>query len=259
MAVEEPVALVTGAEDPLARCLACELIRRAWTVALQSTDPEVLGAPEYESIPPEYAGRVCPCLVDTSTAPGRERLVESVLDELGRIDLLVLFPPVPPGGQDVLELPEDACAEALREGVVGPLMLTQLVANEMVRLAEAGIVEAPRIVLVNSIAAYTTSTGRASQCLAAAALGMLTRLFADALGDHGINVYEVRTGLISTGPSDPIRPRYERLIEEGLTPIRRWGRPEDVARAVAAVAEDMLAFSTGEVINVDGGFRLRRL
>ncbi len=88
---------------------------------------------------------------------------------------------------------------------------------------------------------------------------MMTRLFADRLGEHGINVYEIRTGLVSAGAGDPAHSRYDSLISEGLTPLRRWGRSGDVARAVAAVAEGLLGFSTGEVINVDGGFHLRRL
>ncbi|GAG52164.1 unnamed protein product, partial [marine sediment metagenome] len=95
--------------------------------------------------------------------------------------------------------------------------------------------------------------------LCRAGLAMMTQLFADRLGEHGIGVYEIRMGLISGGPADPAHARYDALIEQGLTPIRRWGHASDVARGVAAIAEDLLPFSTGEVINVDGGFHLRRM
>jgi NAD(P)-dependent dehydrogenase (short-subunit alcohol dehydrogenase family) len=88
---------------------------------------------------------------------------------------------------------------------------------------------------------------------------MLTPLFASRLAEHGINVYEIRPGIIATDMTSPVREKYDRLIAEGLTPIRRWGSPEDVGRAVAAIAQDLLPFSTGEVLNVDGGFHLRRL
>ncbi len=88
---------------------------------------------------------------------------------------------------------------------------------------------------------------------------MVTALYADRLAPHGINVYEIRPGIIETDMTAPVKEKYDALIADGLTPIRRWGRPEDVGRAVAAIAEGALPFSTGEVINVDGGLHLRRL
>jgi NAD(P)-dependent dehydrogenase (short-subunit alcohol dehydrogenase family) len=88
---------------------------------------------------------------------------------------------------------------------------------------------------------------------------MLTPLYAARLADHGINVYEIRPGVIATDMTQPIKEHYDKLIAGGLTPIKRWGTPEDVGKAVAAIAQDLLPFSTGEVINVDGGFHLRRL
>ena len=95
--------------------------------------------------------------------------------------------------------------------------------------------------------------------MAKAALAMLTPLFATRLADHGIHVYEIRPGIMATDMTAPVKERYDRLIEQGLTPIRRWGSAEDVGKAVAGIAQDLLPFSTGEVINVDGGFHLRRL
>jgi NAD(P)-dependent dehydrogenase (short-subunit alcohol dehydrogenase family) len=100
---------------------------------------------------------------------------------------------------------------------------------------------------------------RGDYCVAKAALAMLTPLYATRLAEHGIGVYEIRPGLIRTDMTGPVREKYNKLIKEGLTPIRRWGTPEDVGKAVAAIARDLLPFSTGEVINVDGGFHLRRL
>jgi NAD(P)-dependent dehydrogenase (short-subunit alcohol dehydrogenase family) len=88
---------------------------------------------------------------------------------------------------------------------------------------------------------------------------MLTPLYAARLAEHGINVYEIRPGVIRTDMTGPVKEKYDQLIAEGLTPIKRWGTPEDVGKAVVAIAQDLLPFSTGEVINVDGGFHLRRL
>ena len=88
---------------------------------------------------------------------------------------------------------------------------------------------------------------------------MVTTLFADRLAPYGINVYEIRPGIIKTDMTEKVTEKYDRLIAGGVTPIRRWGTPEDIGRAVAAIAGGALPFSTGEVINVDGGFHLRSL
>jgi 3-oxoacyl-[acyl-carrier protein] reductase len=117
----------------------------------------------------------------------------------------------------------------------------------------------PRIVTISSISAYTASVNRGDYCIAKAALSMITPLFAARLAEYGINVYEIRPGIIATEMTGSVKEKYDKLISEGLTPIQRWGRPEDVGKAVAAIAQDLLPFSTGEVINVDGGFHVRRL
>ena len=117
----------------------------------------------------------------------------------------------------------------------------------------------PKIIIISSISAYTVSTNRGDYCMAKAALSMLTPLYAARLAEHGINVYEIRPGIIATDMTASVREKYDRLIGEGLTPIQRWGTPEDIGKAVTAIAEGLLPFSTGEVINVDGGFHLRRL
>jgi len=117
----------------------------------------------------------------------------------------------------------------------------------------------PKIIMISSISAYTASVNRGDYCVSKAALSMLTPLYAARLAEHGINVYEIRPGLIATDLTGPVKEKYDKLIAEGLTPIQRWGLPEDIGKAVAAIARDVLPFSTGEVINVDGGFHLRRL
>ena len=130
----------------------------------------------------------------------------------------------------------------------------------MIRLVEAGVIVAPKIVNIGSISAYTSSTSRAEYCVSKAGMGMMTKLWADRLAEFGINVYEIRPGIIATDLTAVVKDKYDRLIiDEGLTPIRRWGLPEDVGKTVSAIAADLLPFSTGEVINVDGGFHLHRL
>ena len=146
----------------------------------------------------------------------------------------------------------------------GPFFLSQLAANWMIEQTTARTEEPdasyrPKIVTISSISAYAVSTNRADYCMGKAALGMMTKLFATRLADHGINVFEVCPGIIASDMTAPVKEKYEKLIHDGLTPIRRWGTPEDVGKAVAAIARDCLPFSTGETINVDGGFHFRRL
>lgn len=117
----------------------------------------------------------------------------------------------------------------------------------------------PIIITITSVSAYTASMNRGDYCVSKAALSMLTPLFAVRLAEHGIGVFEIRPGIIATDMTGPVKEKYDQLIANGLTPIKRWGTPEDVGRAVAAIASGAFPFSTGEVINVDGGFHLRTL
>lgn len=259
------VALVTGGTTGLGLAVATELARCGWDLFIQHSGAnETAGDAKADLLTAAKKAKtkinVTIAAYDLASATDRNQLVEQMLDEFGRIDMLVNCASArPPKAVDLLEVSEDDYQDVLAAGLTATLFLTQLVANEMVRLVEAGEIENPRIVTLNSITSYTTSVDHGPHCLSRAGLSMMTQLFADRLGEHGINVYEIRAGLISTGPGDAAHARYDDLIEQGLTPIRRWGRPGDVARAVAAIAQDMLSFSTGEVINVDGGFHLRRL
>jgi NAD(P)-dependent dehydrogenase (short-subunit alcohol dehydrogenase family) len=117
-----------------------------------------------------------------------------------------------------------------------------------------------KIVTISSISAYTASTNRGDYCVAKAGLAMMTRLYAARLAAHGINVYEIRPGIIETDMTGPVKTKYDAMIhEQELTPIARWGTPDDVAKAVVAIATDLLPFSTGQTLDIDGGFHLRRL
>ena len=117
----------------------------------------------------------------------------------------------------------------------------------------------PRIINISSISAYTSSVSRGEYCISKAGISMVTQLFADELADRGIPVFEVRPGIIQTDMTACVHDKYEKLIAEGITPIRRFGQPEDVANCVSAACTGLLDFGTGTVLNADGGFHLRRL
>jgi NAD(P)-dependent dehydrogenase (short-subunit alcohol dehydrogenase family) len=160
---------------------------------------------------------------------------------------------------DILEVTEESYDRVMGINLKGPYFLTQLVANWMVEQKKTHPERAFRIVNTGSISAYTSSPARGEYCVSKAGIAMMTMLYADRLAEYGIGVFEIRPGIIQTDMTSVVKDKYDKLIAEGLTPIKRWGQPEDIAKAVGAIAEGRLDFSTGQVINVDGGFHLRRL
>ena len=190
-------------------------------------------------------------------------LIEQRVAAFGRIDLLVNNAGVAPTVRaDLLEATEDSFDRLININLKGPYFLTQLVARQMIqqRTTDLGELTHPKIINITSVSAYTAGVNRGDYCVAKAGLAMMTKLYAARLAEHGINVYEIRPGVIETDMTGPVKAKYDDLIfNKDLTPIRRWGTADDVARAVVAIANDALPFSTGEVINVDGGYHMRRL
>lgn len=255
----EPVALVTGGGRGIGRGIVLALAARGWSTVINYRG-NAEAAAETLRLAEEVGGRAILAPANVADAAGRAQLVQATLDAYGRIDLLVNNAGMAPRQRvDMLEMAEASYDEVMAVNLKGPFFLTQLVARTMIRLVQAGTVTAPKIVNIGSISAYTASVSRAEYCLSKAGLAMMTALFAERLAEYSIHVYEVRPGIIATDMTSGVKARYDRLIAEGLTPIRRWGEPDDVARAVVAIAEGAFPFSTGEVINVDGGFHLRRL
>jgi 3-oxoacyl-[acyl-carrier protein] reductase len=252
------VALVTGASRGIGRGIAVALAGAGHDVVVNY----VSNADAAKRVVTELEGlgaRALAVRADVAAADDRRRLVDETYDAFGAIDLLVNNAGVAPSVRaDILEAGEESFDRVLAINLKGPYFLTQLVANRMI--AEGPRPEPPRIVVISSISAYAASTNRGDYCLAKAGLAMMVKLYAARLAEHGINVYEIRPGVIATDMTEAVKEQYDRLIlTEGLTPIRRWGRPEDVGRAVVAVATELLPFSTGQVIDVDGGFHLRTL
>jgi len=253
-------AIVTGGSRGIGRGIAIALGREGFGVSVNYAS-NAKAAEETAQAVREAGGQATLVQADVGDADGRRRLVDRTLDAFGRIDLLVNNAGVAPEVRaDILEATEASFDRLISINLKGPYFLTQLVAKRMIELVKAGTVEAPKIITISSISAYTASVNRGDYCISKAALGMLTKLFAVRLAEFGINVYEIRPGVIATDMTGPVKAKYDKLIlEDGLTPIRRWGQPDDIARCVAAIARDLLPFSTGEVINVDGGFHLHRL
>jgi NAD(P)-dependent dehydrogenase (short-subunit alcohol dehydrogenase family) len=262
------VALITGASRGIGRGIALELAGCRMDLVINyagnhaaatqtASDCETAARQKGHSITAKI------CQADISKSQDRRRLVEFTRTEFGRLNLLVNNAGVAPEVRaDILDASEESFDRLININLKGPYFLTQLVAKWMIEQGSADAKTSPpgyNIVTITSISAYTASINRGDYCVAKAGLAMLTPLFASRLADHGINVYEIRPGIIATDMTGPVKDKYDKLIGGGLTPIRRWGAPEDVGKAVAAIASNMLPFSTGEVINVDGGFHMRRL
>jgi NAD(P)-dependent dehydrogenase (short-subunit alcohol dehydrogenase family) len=259
MVAEQRVALVTGASRGIGRSIAVALAEKDWAVVINFRQ-NVEAAAETLRLVETAGGRGLLVQADVALATDRSRLAEKTLATFGRLDLLVNNAGIAPRQRvDILETDEASYDDVLAVNLKGPFFLTQTLAQVMITLLRAGTIREAKIINIGSISAYTSSVNRAEYCLSKAGLAMMTALYADRLAEEGISVYEVRPGIIETAMTRTAREKYDRLIAEGLTPIRRWGQPGDVALAVVAIAEDYFPFSTGEVLNVDGGFHLRRL
>jgi 3-oxoacyl-[acyl-carrier protein] reductase len=187
-------------------------------------------------------------------------IVAKTLDEFGRIELLVNNAGVAPLKRtDMLEMTPESFDRVFSINARGTFFLTQKVANRMIRQAGKNAASKPAIVFISSISAYVSSTHRAEYCISKAAMSHTATLFADRLAEFGINVYEIRPGIIKTAMTAAVREKYDRLIAQGLIPQRRWGLPEDVGKAVAAVVGNGFAYSTGMVVEVSGGMNIRSL
>lgn len=253
-------AIVTGASRGIGRGIAIELGRAGFRVAINYAG-NLKAAEEARELVTAAGGEAIIVQADVSSAEDRANLVKTTQEAFGRIDLLVNNAGVAPNVRaDLLECGEESFDRLFSINLKGPFFLTQLVAAAMLKQEPDENGFRGRVVNITSISVYTSSINRGDYCMVKAGLAMMTKLFADRLSNDGINVYEVRPGIIATDMTSGVTEKYDKLIlEDGITPIRRWGKPEDIGRAVRAVAEDYLPFSTGEVINVDGGYHMHRL
>jgi len=255
-------ALVTGASRGIGRGIAIELAKAGYRVAINFAG-NAEAAAEALALVRAAGGDGFTVQGDVAVADDRVRLVAETVKHFGRIDLLVNNAGVAPKVRsDLLDAGEESFDRLFAINLKGPFFLTQLVAKQFLMQTPDENGFRGRIVNITSISAYTASINRGDYCMVKAGLTMMTKLFADRLANDGINVYEVRPGVIATDLTSGVKEKYDKLIvhdERGITPIRRWGTPLDVGLAVRAIAEDRFPFSTGSAFDVDGGFGLQRL
>ncbi|MCH5374352.1 MAG: 3-ketoacyl-ACP reductase [Planctomycetes bacterium] len=257
--IEQPVALVTGSSRGIGRGIALGLAASGHAVVVNYFRSPDAAERVVEQIHAR-SGRAIALRGDVGSAADRAELLEGTLAKFGRLDVLVNNAGITSQGRrDLLEATEESWDVVFSTNLKGPFFLAQAAANRMIPAIDAGQIPGGLIVNISSISAYAVTTNRADYCMAKAAMRMMTQLLAARLAEHRIRVYEVCPGVIASDMTAPVKEKYDRLIAEGLSPIRRWGTPEDVAKAVVALTTDAFPFTTGDRINVDGGFHIRQL
>jgi 3-oxoacyl-[acyl-carrier protein] reductase len=243
----KPVALVTGASRGIGRAIAVELSKSHHVVATYRENREAA-----ESLHQETGAEIVRS--DISSGADRDELVARLKTNYGGLDLLVNNAGIAPRERrDMLEATEASYDELLATNLKGPHFLTREIARWMLDQRRG------RIVFITSISSYTASINRAEYCISKAGLSMSAALFAQRLAADNVQVFEIRPGIIRTDMIAAVEKNYEEKIADGLLPQRRMGEPQDVARAIRAIADGLLDYSTGQVIDVDGGFHLRGL
>ena len=251
-------AVVTGASRGIGLAIARQLGLDGMNVVMVATGPreknsQAIADLENQGITVGYVQ------ADISSHDDRLRIVDEAVRLFGRIDVLVNNAGVAPLQRaDLLEMTEESFDRVVGINTKGNMFLTQAVAKQMIGQepldGRKGV-----IINISSCSSVVSSVNRGEYCVSKAGISMLTTLYADRLASEGILVHEVRPGVIDTDMTSTVHGKYNKLIDEGVFPIARWGKPEDVANAVSALASDKFMYTTGNYIDVDGGFHIRRL
>lgn len=253
------IAIVTGGARGIGLGIARALAREGWSLAVCGMREAKLAKAGLDALF-ETGADVLYVQADVSRREDREQLVADVVEKFGRIDLLVNNAGIAPKVRaDILDATEESFDDVMNVNLRGPYFLTQLVARRMVAQRKKQADAPAMIVNVSSISATVASPSRGEYCISKAGVSMATQLWAVRLAEFGIPVYEVRPGVTKTDMTAAVEAKYDTLITEGLVPQGRWGFPDDVGKAVAALARGDFPYSTGQVIMVDGGLTLSRL
>lgn len=256
MSGSRPRALVTGAGRGIGRAIALALSDAGFRVVVNDLPGSVELAETVDEIV-KRGGEAKALPFDVSSVEEHARAVEEAWNVFDGIDCLVNNAGVSVKVRDdLLKVAPESYDRVMGVNLRGPFFLTQEVARRMISASSSSF---RSVITVSSINAELVSIDRGEYCLSKTGLSMMAQLFAVRLAEHGIGSYEIRPGVIRTQMTAVAKEKYDRLIGDGLTPIKRWGEPEDIGRAAVMLASGYLGYSTGEVVRVDGGLALRRL
>ena len=251
-------AIVTGSSRGIGFAIARQLGLDGYNIVMVATGPQEKNQAAVDALQKQG---VCCAYVQANIGDhdDRLRILDAALTAFGRVDALVNNAGVAPRVRaDLLEMSEESFDYVLGVNTKGNMFLTQAVAKQMIRQEPLGGRKGV-IVNVSSCSAVVSSISRGEYCVSKAGVSMLTTLYADRLACEGILVHEVRPGVIATDMTGTVKAKYDDLIAKGTFPIARWGQPEDVANAVSALCSDKFLYSTGNYIDIDGGFHIPRL
>ena len=253
------VALITGGSRGIGYGIALQLAQNGFDLAINGVRDETAVKDAIEDLRKEGAN-VLYCQGDVSSTQDRKKVLQHIKDHFGRLHVLVNNAGVAPKERrDILETTEESFDRLIATNLKSSYFLSQQVANWMIEEKKEDASFQSCIINVSSISASVASVNRGEYCVSKAGLSMVTQLFAVRLGEFDIPVYEVRPGVIYTDMTAGVKEKYDKLIDEGLCVQKRWGYPEDVGKAVSALALQNFPYSTGQVIMVDGGLTLPRL
>jgi 3-oxoacyl-[acyl-carrier protein] reductase len=257
---DKPVAVITGASRGIGRSVAVALAAEGYDIAAIARSVDSEGIVNLGVEVEKTGAQFFPIGLDIACTGCHNEVVKNILDRYGRIDVLVNNAGVAPlQRDDILEMSEESYDRVMTINLKGPVFFAQKIAKEMIWLKEQVTQYKPVIVFITSVSSVRSSTNRTEYCISKAGLSMASTVFADRLSHEGILVFEVRPGIIQTDMTSRIKDKYDRLISEGLVPQKRWGFPEDIARAVASLARGDWNFSTGMVFEISGGLNIHRL
>ena len=253
------VALITGGSRGIGFGIACHLAKNGFDVAINGVREESAVQDAIKTLA-DLGADVIYCQGSIASTTDRTKIIQQVRDQFGRLNVLVNNAGIAPKERrDVLETTEESFDDVVSTNLKGNYFLTQQAANWMIEQKNSDVAFKGCIINVSSISATVASVNRGEYCISKAGLSMSTQLFAVRLGEFDIPVYEVRPGIIKTDMTAGVTEKYDNLIANGLTVQPRWGLPDDVGRAVTAIAEGGFLYSTGQVFMIDGGLTLARL
>ena len=253
------VALITGGARGIGYGIALGLTRENFNIAIADIQDEQKVAENIESLR-KTGAKVLYCKCDISKADERRKMMDEIKSTFGQLNVLVNNAGVAPAVRaDILEASEESYERVMKINLQGPYFLTQLAANWMVEQQKTDSDFQGCIINISSMSSTVASVSRGEYCISKAGISMATKLFAVRLAEFNIPVYEIRPGIIMTDMTSAVKEKYDKLIAEGILLQKRWGLPEDISKAVSMMARGDIAYSTGQVITIDGGFTVERL
>lgn len=257
---DKPVAVITGASRGIGRSVAIALAAEGYDIAAIARSVDSEGMENLRAEVDKTGAQFFPIGLDISCTSCQVEVVSNILDRYGRVDLLINNAGVAPlQRNDILDMTEESYNRVMNINLKGPVFFAQKISREMIWLKQQIENYRPVIVFITSVSAVRSSTNRAEYCISKAGLSMASTVFADRLSNEGILVFEVRPGIIKTDMTSKIKDKYDKLINEGLIPQKRWGLPEEIGKAVASLSRGDWNFSTGMVFEISGGLNISKL